>query len=73
MLKSDIEIAPVYHRLPDRIRAHAQICYLALVLHRVMRMRLNASGSAFTFGTTSLATSGVTDTYFDLTMAPETL
>lgn len=33
----------------------------------------NASGSAFTFGTTSLATSGVTDTYFDLTMAPATL
>ncbi len=46
VLKSDIEIAPVYHRLPDRIRAHAQICYLALVLHRVMRMRLKASGSA---------------------------
>jgi hypothetical protein len=33
----------------------------------------NASGSAFTFGTTSLATAGVTDTYFDLTMAPATL
>ena len=46
VLKSDIEIAPVYHRLPDRIRVHAQICYLALVLHRVMRMRLKASGSA---------------------------
>ncbi|MGM1054232.1 MAG: IS1634 family transposase, partial [Pseudomonadota bacterium] len=26
VLKSDIEIAPVYHRLPDRIRAHALIC-----------------------------------------------
>jgi transposase len=23
VLKSDIEIAPVHHRLPDRIRAHA--------------------------------------------------
>ncbi|MEB2367583.1 MAG: IS1634 family transposase [Chloroflexota bacterium] len=45
VLKSDIEIAPVYHRLPERIRAHAQICYLALVLHRVMRMRLRAKGS----------------------------
>ena len=42
VLKSDIEIAPVHHRLPDRIRAHAQICFLALVLHRVMRMRLKA-------------------------------
>jgi hypothetical protein len=26
VLKSDIEIAPVHHRLPDRIRAHALIC-----------------------------------------------
>src|SRR6056297_731256 len=44
VLKSDIEIAPVHHRLPDRIRAHALICFLALVLCRVMRMRLKARG-----------------------------
>lgn len=44
VLKSDIEIAPVHHRLPDRIRAHAMICFLALVLYRVMRMRLKAHG-----------------------------
>ena len=42
VLKSDIEIAPVHHRLPDRIRAHALICFLALMLYRVMRMRLKA-------------------------------
>ena len=45
VLKSDIEIAPVYHRLPERIRAHGLICFLALLLHRVMRQRLKASGS----------------------------
>jgi len=44
VLQSDIEIAPMHHRFPDRIRAHAMICFLALVLHRVMRMRLEASG-----------------------------
>ena len=44
VLKSDIEIAPVHHRLPDRIRAHAMICFLALVLYRVMLMRLKACG-----------------------------
>lgn len=42
VLKSEIEIAPVFHRLPERIRAHSMICFLALVLHRVMRMRLKA-------------------------------
>lgn len=46
VLKSDIEIAPVYHRLPERIRAHALICFLALVLQRLIRQRLRASGSA---------------------------
>lgn len=43
VLKSEIEIGPVYHRLPNRIRAHAAICFMALVLYRVMRMRLRAS------------------------------
>ena len=45
MLKSEIEIAPVFHRLPERIRAHASICFMALVLHRVMRQRLRNAGS----------------------------
>ena len=43
VLKSDIEIGPVYHRLLRRIRAHALICFMALVLYRVMRMRLKAA------------------------------
>jgi len=45
VLKSEIEIAPVFHRLPDRIRAHALICFLALVLYRVLRLRLKDRGS----------------------------
>jgi len=43
VLKSEIEIGPVYHRLPDRIRSHAAICFMALILYRVMRSRLHAS------------------------------
>jgi transposase len=38
--KSTLELAPVYHRLPERIRAHTMICFLALVIHRVMQARL---------------------------------
>jgi len=45
VLKSEIEMAPVYHRLPDRIRAHASICFMALILYRVMRQRLKRAGS----------------------------
>ena len=43
VLKSDIEIGPVYHRLPKRIRSHALVCFMALILYRVMRMRLTAA------------------------------
>ncbi|MCK9988531.1 MAG: hypothetical protein AzoDbin1_05003 [Azoarcus sp.] len=45
VLKSEIEIGPVYHRLPERIRAHASICFMALILHRIMRSRLRAAGT----------------------------
>ena len=48
VLKSELEIGPVYHRLPQRIRAHASICFMALILHRVMRMRLRAANTGVT-------------------------
>lgn len=40
ILKSHLEIAPVHHRKPQRIRAHTMICFLALVIQRIMRHRL---------------------------------
>jgi transposase len=43
VLKSDIEIGPVFHRLPKRIRSHALVCFMALILYRVMRMRLTVA------------------------------
>ena len=45
VLKSEIEIAPVYHRLPQRIRAHAMICFMALILYRIMRTRLKMANT----------------------------
>ena len=46
VLKSEIEIGPIYHRLPNRIRAHAAICFMALILYRVMRSRLHTGSVA---------------------------
>ena len=43
VLKSEIEIGPVFHRLPERIKAHAAICFIALILYRVMRQRLSSA------------------------------
>jgi transposase len=48
VLKSEIEIAPVYHRLPERIRAHAMLCFMALIVYRVMRQRLKLANSDLT-------------------------
>lgn len=45
VLKSEIEIAPVYHRLPERIKAHAMLCFVALIIYRVMRHRLKMAKS----------------------------
>lgn len=43
--KSAIAIGPVHHRPPERVRAHAAICFIALILHRVLRARLRQAGS----------------------------
>ena len=33
----------MYHRLPKRICTQALVCFMALILYRVMRMRLKTS------------------------------
>ncbi len=48
LLKSELEIRPVYHWLPKHIRAHASTCFVALILHRVTRMRLRAANTGVT-------------------------
>ena len=45
VMKSVLELAPVHHRLPDRIRAHTFVCFLALVIQRVMQFRLRKATS----------------------------
>lgn len=47
VLKSDLEIAPMHHRIELRIRAHALICFLALVLHRLLRLKLQRAESSY--------------------------
>lgn len=59
VLKSEIEIGPVHHRLPNRIRAHATICFIALILYRVMRARLRAANTKLSPGTALAALSRI--------------
>jgi transposase len=45
VLKSEIKIGPVFHRLSQRIKAHAAICFMALILYRIMRLKLKAANN----------------------------
>ena len=47
VLRSDLEIGPIYHRLPRRMKAHATICFIALVMTRIMGLRLKANDSPY--------------------------
>jgi Transposase DDE domain len=42
-MKSTIDLRPVYHRREDRIRAHVQLCWLALLLLRVAEVEVRDS------------------------------
>jgi transposase len=46
-LKSALRIRPSYHWTESRVRAHAFLCVLALVVERVMRLKLKAARSDY--------------------------
>ncbi|MCA1784074.1 MAG: hypothetical protein ABR616_18185 [Dermatophilaceae bacterium] len=43
-MKSSLGLRPVFHYRQDRIRAHVQLCWLALLLTRVVE---NATGDTW--------------------------
>jgi transposase len=46
-LKSAIKIRPTFHWTERRVRAHVFLCVLALVIERVMRLKLKAAESSY--------------------------
>lgn len=42
-MKQVLDLRPVYHRLEDRIRAHVLLCWLALLLARIVETRAHTS------------------------------
>lgn len=45
VLKSEIEIAPDSHHLPERVKAQVSICFIAPILYWVMRLRMKLASS----------------------------
>ena len=48
-MKQVLDLRPVYHRLEDRIRAHVVLCWLALLLARIVETRAGATEQATTW------------------------
>lgn len=48
VLKTNFDARPVNHRNKNRIIAHFMTCYTALLIHRLMEVRLNRNGRHFT-------------------------
>ena len=46
IMKTDFEARPVYVQREDRIRAHFLICYMALLIFRILEKKLNSSYTA---------------------------
>ena len=48
-MKQVLDLRPVYHRLEDRIRAHVVLCWLALLLARIVETRAGTPDQATTW------------------------
>jgi hypothetical protein len=48
-MKQLLDLRPVYHRLEDRIRAHVLLCWLALLLARIVETRTSTPATATTW------------------------
>jgi hypothetical protein len=48
-MKQVLDLRPVFHRLEDRIRAHVLLCWLALLLARIVETRSSTPNTATTW------------------------
>lgn len=48
VLKTNFSSRPVYHYKEERIRAHFLICYTALLIYRLLEVKLDRNGTHFT-------------------------
>ncbi len=48
-MKQVLDLRPVYHRLEDRIRAHVLLCWLALLLARIVETRASTPAQTTTW------------------------
>jgi len=50
IIKTDFKARPVYVRREDRIKAHFLVCYMALLLFRILEKKINTDQKQYTAG-----------------------
>lgn len=50
IMKTSFDARPVNHRLPERIKAHFLVCYTALLVYRLLEVKLDGQGTHVTPG-----------------------
>lgn len=48
VMKTHFDTRPINHRLPNRIKAHFLICYTALLVYRLLEIKLDRDGKHYT-------------------------
>jgi transposase len=44
MLKTEMNIRPIFHQTQERVQAHVFVCFLALVMYRTLSQWMRAAG-----------------------------
>ena len=48
IMKSNFDARPIYHRKEERITAHFMVCFTALLIYRILEVKLDKNGTHFT-------------------------
>ena len=48
IMKTNFDARPIYHRKDERIKAHFLICYTALLIYRILEVKLDRNDTHFT-------------------------
>lgn len=62
VMKTNFSARPVFHQTKERITAHFMICYTALLIYRLLEVKLDAYGAKLKDGMTHFTTANIIET-----------
>ena len=71
VLRTNFESRPVYHHIPERIKAHFLICYTALLICRILKSKVNKYAATLKEGVNHFTISNIIETLINLNVNNE--